>query len=161
SVAAGETLVLDREETRAMADAANVFVVATHDTPAPDPNPASAIAQDQVQLSLCGPVRARAPDLEDARRGIAVVSRVVRFATRTAAAAVRGHVVAVAAEEGASGLVGRLRVSQQWGLARLGGRRGTLVVARALGQPEMAAELNEIVATLTRTRFAGIAFWGE
>ncbi len=156
SVAAGETLVLDRDETCAMADASGLFVVAEPETPG-----AHDAAPLHAALTPHGPLRAKAADLDDARRGIACVSRVAGFTAETAAAVVRGHVVAVAAEEGASGLVGRLRVSQQWGLARLGRRRGTLVVARALGQPERAAELDEIVATLARTRFAGVVFWGE
>lgn len=163
SVAAGETLVLDRDETRAMADAAGIFVVAGRDGAAPGrTHESGATARAHVELTQRGSVRARAADLDDTRRGIACVSRIAGFAGETAAAAVvRGHVIAVAAEEGAVGLAGRLRVSQQWGLARLGRRRGTLVVAHALGQPERAAELDQIVTLLARTRFAGIAFWGE
>lgn len=156
SVAAGETLVLDRDETRAMADAAGLFVVAEPATTA-----FATAASNHIELAPLGPHQPKSADLDDAKRGIACVSRIARFATETAAAVVRGHVIAVAADEGATGLVGRLRVAQQWGLARLGRRRGTLVVARALGQPERAFELDQIVTALARTRFAGIAFWGE
>lgn len=157
SVAAGETLVLDRDEATVAAEAAGIAVVAEPTVPT---DTSGAAQQSDWTLASQGSKRPSAPDLDDARRGIATVSRIARFGVEMpAAAVVRGHVVAVAAMEGPAGLVKRLRTSQQWGLAKLTGRRGMLVVRRDLAEPKYAAELAAIVETLARTRFAGIVFW--
>ncbi len=157
SVAPGETLVLDRDEATAAADQAGMAVVAEQTVLTAA---SGAAQQTDWIITSQGSKRPSAPDLDDARRGIAAVSRIARFGVETpAAAVVRGHVVAVAAAEGPAGLVKRLRTSQQWGLAKLTGRRGMLVVRRDLAEPKSAAELAVIVETLARTRFAGIVFW--
>lgn len=157
SVAANETLVLDRDETMKAADATGMAVVADD---VPDAAPRETEGRIAIAWQTHSSRRPSAADIADAERGIACVSRIARFGVEApAAAVVRGHVVAVAAAEGPVGLVKRLRTSQQWGIGRLGGRRGALVVGGVFASPARAADLAGIVAALARTRFAGIVFW--
>jgi UDP-2,3-diacylglucosamine hydrolase len=150
AIVAGETLALQRQLMTETADAAGLFVCGVAQAP---PSPPTAVAEPPP-WRLIGGCRARAADLEDARQCAKAVMRLAAFKTGEAAIAVRGHVLAVSAAEGPLAMLERVPSLGQWGLRRLSGRRGALVI-RCQPSPDLRL-LAACFAAARKARLAGV-----
>ena len=150
AVVAGDAIGLQRAEMVAAADAHGVFIAGI---PADAATEASH-APIEIIVAVAGGRRPSTGDLADLTRGGDAVLRLAPFGTGSAAAVVRGHVLAVAAIEGAAGLAHRIGGLSQWGLRRLQRKRGAFVV-RCDGSPA-AADVAAWIDGASQASLAGI-----
>jgi UDP-2,3-diacylglucosamine hydrolase len=122
AVRTGGAIILQRAQMIAAADAAGMFVAGVA---APDQVPVGpANAPDGISQSKNERHRLSSRDMADAIRAMQVARTAARYIPDTAAVVVRGHVLAVAASEGIPAAFERACGLGQWGLSRIGWRRG-------------------------------------
>lgn len=164
AVGAGASLVMQREEARAAADAAGLFVVGLDEG-------GTGIQAAQQKATTFAPfdiLSRRVPTPKD-RADIAVARRLVSVLRAHGAgrAAIIGgeHVLAISAALSVTAMLRASASHGHWGLRRLKGQIGTLLVDLAAGQdgqvPPVADLLDVAVLRAARdARLAGIACLG-
>jgi UDP-2,3-diacylglucosamine hydrolase len=153
AITAGRVLILDRAETEHRAQRLNVAL---------DVRPA---APDRVlahrsptgtlhlrQLTRCVPTGADIPDIA---AGVETVMRLAPFNTGAAAAVMRRHVLAIAANESLLAFATRVSELRQWGMRTLRGPRGACVL-RLMSDAD-AAVIADCLPHIVRARIAGLA----
>lgn len=136
AVEAGRTLLLDRREIAARADAATLFVTARDVAPAAAPTHAPA-----TRLSALDGAGLPAMLQRDAMKGIGVLTELAPCVASGGVVVVRGHVLGIETGEGIAALLRRASGLRQWGLRRWRQRDGMLVLpdAASLTIDEMTA----------------------
>jgi UDP-2,3-diacylglucosamine hydrolase len=147
-LAAGQTLLLEREEMLRRAAAAAITIDArTRTAPASDATANKAPSQSSmgIMLGRCAPAY---PDARDARTAAEVTHRLAHFASGRAAVVVRDHVLAIAAAEGLLQMAHRVAALRQWGRGRFARTIGAAAVRfdPAIDTPADLAATIEILA---------------
>ncbi len=161
AVSAGATLALERDELIRTADAAGLFVAGLPAEAAVAAPPAAPARDKPVIARVLGRHQPSRRDQRDCLRGADAVTRLAAFGTGDAAAVVRGHILAIAAAEGALAMTARVTVLGQWGLQRFNRRRGAIVVRQAAGavsgEQIRGDQIGDLVQSAATAGFAGIA----
>jgi DUF1009 family protein len=147
AVVAGHSIGLQRAQMIAAADQTNMFIAGVASRSAPAVRPVRAFVCDVI-----GRKRLRAGDRADAVRGAEAVLRLAVFNAGQGAVVTRGHVLGVTADEPVQAWLDTIQVHAPWGLARLQGRRGALVVRVLPGDSRV-----DIAALVVRVAAAGLA----
>lgn len=134
AVEAGGVIAVRRDDMLARADAADVFVAGIA-KPAAGAGQLRPSAETAVTagiaawMAVAGP-RPRDIALRDADRGAAVQRAAMAFGAGAAVVVSRGHVLALAADEAAAAVIGRVGTLRQWGARTKRHAAGTAVLAR-------------------------------
>lgn len=155
AVEAGKVLIAQRGDAIERANVAKVFVAGVGDRVAAHRADSEAAAKPAPQFRRLGRVEPTSHVLEDASRGVAVLTSLRPFAPAGAAVVVvRNHVLAVEAGEGALATVDRAVSLKQWA-SLTHSRRGVAVVARA---EDLTPAL---IGRLDRAGYASAVVMGE
>jgi DUF1009 family protein len=156
AVEAHSVLVLEREETLRLADASGCALFGLMAMP-PVREPLA------VSASRCGRLLGRqrpgARDVRDIEMGLAVVERLARFGTGSAAVVARSHVLAIAAAEPLPAMLERVRALRQWNDRRSSRRVGVLV-RRVCPEEDDSSSLKSVLTQAAMQGLAGIAVVG-
>lgn len=154
AVRTGEAIILQRQELIAAAEAAGMFVVGVAAPSEVRRGPAD--APDGISQSKNEPRRLSSRDMADAIRAVQVARTAARYIPDTAAVVVRGHVLAVAASEGIPAALERASSHGQWGLSRVGWRRG--VAATHVRTPMSDAVTGACDNVIVRAGWSGMVW---
>ncbi len=147
-LAAGKTLLLERDEMVRRAAAAQITIDARTHESASAPMP---VAAERVSLhgTMLGRSTPSLPDARDARAAAEVTRRLAPFGTGRAAVVIRDHVLAIAAAEGLLPMARRMAALRQWGRGRLVRAMGAAAVRfdPARDDPTELAACIEVLAT--------------
>ena len=153
-VAAGKTLLLERNEMIQRAAAAQITVDARTVTAQPlAARPGAFSALRGTMLGRCTPSE---PDARDARTAAEVTRRLAPFGTGRAAVVMRDHVLAIAAAEGVLPMARRMTALRQWGRGRFLRITGAAAV-RFDPAHDDPSELASCVELLAAGGIAGLA----
>jgi DUF1009 family protein len=154
-VAAGRSLVLERAQMIAMADAHDLFVVGIEDgaSAAGEAKKADGLEEPLLFRPL-GWHRAKAPERRDVALGARVLAVLKAHDAGRAVVVVGEHVQGIDATFGVRRLLGGLGRSSHWGLRVFKRRIGALVVE---GIEDIGTDAGSIEATLEQVRAAGLA----
>jgi DUF1009 family protein len=153
AIEAGRTLIVDRNEACAIAEASGMAVVGL-----PEQAPATTAATSvldrasAIELAPIGALRADLGSLKDACIGVALLQDLSGLAACRAALVARQHVLAINVDEPMSKFLDRTRRLGQWGDGRKRKRNVTLIIGAT-----PRCDLDELM-TLTDERIAGVAF---
>lgn len=125
-VEAGGALAADRVELIRRADTTRIFVAGVDDTWMPGSRREVTAAAGQPVPAIGG--RASRQDLTDANMAIRVCQALEPELVSAGVVVVRGHVLAVEAGEGRTGILQRSARLRQWGRAKTRKKRGALAV---------------------------------
>ncbi len=153
AVEAGSVLVLGREEAVRAADARGL---ALEGLPRPTEAVAGPTRIEPRGGRVLGRHRPSRRDKADIEKGLAALERLAVFRTGSAVVVARAYILAIAASETASAMLGRVRALRQWG--RRSRRRLGVLVCRA--EETDAASFVQICEQAAAQGLAGIAVAG-
>lgn len=140
AVAAGQVLVAERERVRQLLTETGLFLVGAdaRTEAAPAGDRIGGISNQGRLRWISGKVRSR--DIRDAERALGAISAVLPFGAGTAAVAVRQHVLAIEAGEGADRMLERVAGLRQWGDRTSRQRRGVAALRTTNSDPATCAQ---------------------
>ncbi len=153
-IAAGRSLVLERAQMMAMADARGLFVAGIEDGSPPHDDPLADADTRPQQLRPLGWHRAKAPERRDIALGTRVLAVLRTHDAGRAVVVVGEHVQGIDAGIGVNRLLRGLGRSSHWGLRVFRRRIGVLVVASI---EDIGMDAATIDATLEQVKAAGLA----
>ncbi len=153
-VAAGKTLLLERDQMIQRAAAARITIDARVDTAQPlAVRPDGVYALRGTMLGRCTPSE---PDARDARTAAEVTRRLAPFGAGRAAVVIRDHVLAIAAAEGVLPMARRMAALRQWGRGRFVRTTGAAAVRFDPARDD-PSELASCIELLAAGGIAGLA----
>lgn len=127
AVVAGQTIGIERREIMARADGVSLFVYGAERAASNEVKFADGLHKTLARVRTLGRVGLRARDRADALLGAAVACALKPWDAGVCVVAVRGHVLAVEASEGAASTIERTGALRQWGRRKR--RAGAAVLA--------------------------------
>lgn len=155
-VAAGRSLVLERDQMIKMADARGLFVAGIDDAAAPAVARSSGAAAPLLFQPL-GWHRAKTQEREDIAIGVEALAVMAAHNAGRAVVVVGEHVQGVDAGTGVQRLLGSLGRSSHWGLRVFKRRIGVLVVAALEDIGTDGAEIERTLEAVATAGLAGVA----
>ncbi len=150
-IAAGRTLLLDRDKVLANAVESGITVRSIGKADHSEQREQAAALPASVFATVLGRLAPSPSDSRDARTAVEVILRLAAFATGRAAVVVRDHVLAVAASEGPVVMAARVAELRQWGRRRT--RRGAMAILFDPARDDPGV----VLAAIEAQRDAGLA----
>lgn len=155
-VEAGAVLLLDRNDTIDLADAAGCAIagLAAETSGASVADPPTA----QTRVVRCiGRIQPNRRDLVDIEKGLAVIARLAPFSAGAGVVVARAYILAIEAQEGVRALLQRVRSLRQWGL---GSRSRVGVLVRRVERRRIDLAAAVVLREAAAQGLAGVAITG-
>jgi DUF1009 family protein len=157
AVEAGATLLLDRAEAVAAADARGIAVEGLPKVPATSPRTA-APAEAAAAIRMVGRLRPGARDAADIEKGLAAVARLAPFAAGRAVVVARAYILAISGGDTVLDAIVRTRALRQWGVGAK--RRIGVLALRASPAGWTGHGIEEILNEAAAAGLAGVVVTG-
>ncbi len=157
AVEAGRVLAAEKKRLVTTADTQGLAIVGAMSATPADPNPSRRKNEslNPASFSVMGRHSMTPKFTEDATLGLQLLRSLQAFDEVGGVGVARGHILGVETGEGVSELCTRLTRHKQWGLSRLGRRRGAFVI-------RMKDEFDDkLAAQIAEAGFAGIVILSD